>query len=85
MTTQSQNVGVQIQNQLNDVISRLQSKQWFQSDWDIASFVIFFVFIGAVLLLVILVLVRCCCCCCCDTPKKPRKTKIGVDNLAMEP
>uniref|UniRef100_A0A3Q1J8F9 Small integral membrane protein 22 n=1 Tax=Anabas testudineus TaxID=64144 RepID=A0A3Q1J8F9_ANATE len=44
----------------------LQSKQFFQSDWDIASFAVFFIFIGMVGLLLILVLIRCCCCCCCD-------------------
>uniref|UniRef100_A0A3B3QP70 Small integral membrane protein 22 n=1 Tax=Paramormyrops kingsleyae TaxID=1676925 RepID=A0A3B3QP70_9TELE len=52
-----------LQNQVNDVISRLSSKQLFQSDWDIAAFAVFFIFIGVVLLLVILVLVRFCCCC----------------------
>uniref|UniRef100_A0A4W6D4G6 Uncharacterized protein n=1 Tax=Lates calcarifer TaxID=8187 RepID=A0A4W6D4G6_LATCA len=46
----------------NDVVSRLQSKQFFQSDWDIRFFCM-------VLLLVILVLIRCCCCCCCDDDK----------------
>ncbi|XP_037545247.1 small integral membrane protein 22 [Nematolebias whitei] len=54
------------QDQFNDVVSRLQSKQLFQSDWDIAAFVLFFAFFGMVLVLVILVLIRCCCCCCCD-------------------
>lgn len=34
------------ENQFNDVVSRLQSKQMFQSDWDIASFAVFFIFIG---------------------------------------
>uniref|UniRef100_W5KTJ9 Uncharacterized protein n=1 Tax=Astyanax mexicanus TaxID=7994 RepID=W5KTJ9_ASTMX len=48
------------------IYSRLKSKQLFQSDWDIASFAIFFIFIGMVLLLVVLVIIRCCCCCCCD-------------------
>ncbi|XP_043089862.1 small integral membrane protein 22 [Puntigrus tetrazona] len=71
------------ENQFNDVVSRLQSKQMFQSDWDIASFAVFFIFIGMVLLLVILVLIRCCCCCCCD--EKPRRQKVGADNMAMEP
>uniref|UniRef100_A0AAR2KHK4 Small integral membrane protein 22 n=1 Tax=Pygocentrus nattereri TaxID=42514 RepID=A0AAR2KHK4_PYGNA len=63
------------QNQFNDVVSRLQSKQLFQSDWDIASFAIFFIFIGMVLLLVILVIIRCCCCCCCDEKVLKRFTK----------
>ncbi|KAL4659007.1 small integral membrane protein 22 [Arapaima gigas] len=63
----------------------LESKQLFQSDWDIASFAVFFIFIGMVLLLVLLVFIRCCCCCCCDAAEKPRKTKVGIDNLAMEP
>uniref|UniRef100_A0A3Q3INS6 Small integral membrane protein 22 n=1 Tax=Monopterus albus TaxID=43700 RepID=A0A3Q3INS6_MONAL len=59
----------EFEDQFNDVVSRLQSKQMFQSDWDIASFAIFFIFIGMVLLLLILVLIRCCCCCCCDDEK----------------
>uniref|UniRef100_A0A8C7SPP9 Uncharacterized protein n=1 Tax=Oncorhynchus mykiss TaxID=8022 RepID=A0A8C7SPP9_ONCMY len=32
-------------DQFTDVVSRLQSKQLFQSDWDIASFAVFFIFI----------------------------------------
>uniref|UniRef100_A0AAY4CDY2 Small integral membrane protein 22 n=1 Tax=Denticeps clupeoides TaxID=299321 RepID=A0AAY4CDY2_9TELE len=62
----SNSVADDFQKQIADVVSRLESKQMFQSDWDIASFALFFIFIGTVLLLVILVLIRCCCCCCCD-------------------
>uniref|UniRef100_A0A8B9H7E5 Uncharacterized protein n=1 Tax=Astyanax mexicanus TaxID=7994 RepID=A0A8B9H7E5_ASTMX len=40
------NVQQELQNQFTDVVSRLKSKQLFQSDWDIASFAIFFIFIG---------------------------------------
>lgn len=36
----------EFEDQFNDVVSRLQSKQLFQSDWDIASFAVFFIFIG---------------------------------------
>ncbi|KAM9391966.1 small integral membrane protein 22 isoform 1-T2 [Pholidichthys leucotaenia] len=72
------------ENQLNDAFARLQSKQFFQSEWDIASFAIFFIFIGMILLLVILVLIRCCCCCCCDD-EKPRRHKVGIENMALEP
>ncbi|XP_041857642.1 small integral membrane protein 22 [Melanotaenia boesemani] len=79
----NRNIQQDFQNQFNDVVSRLQSKQFFQSDWDIASFAIFFIFIGMVLLLVLLVLIRCCCCCCDD--EKPRRRKVGVDNMALEP
>ncbi|XP_012734998.2 small integral membrane protein 22 [Fundulus heteroclitus] len=71
-------------DQVNDVVSRLQSKQLFQSDWDIASFAVFFIFIGVVLTLVILVLIRCCCCCCCDDDK-PHRRKVGIENYGMEP
>uniref|UniRef100_A0A8D3AUE0 Small integral membrane protein 22 n=1 Tax=Scophthalmus maximus TaxID=52904 RepID=A0A8D3AUE0_SCOMX len=60
---------LEFEDQFNDVVSRLQSKQLFQSDWDIASFAVFFIFIGMILLLVILVVIRCCCCCCCDDHK----------------
>ncbi|XP_029010703.1 small integral membrane protein 22 [Betta splendens] len=74
----------QLQDQFNDVVSRLESKQFFQSDWDIASFAVFFIFIGMVVLLIILVLIKCCCCCCCDEPK-PRRHKVGIENMALEP
>lgn len=40
------NLQQEFQNQVNDVFTRLQNKQMFQSDWDIASFAIFFIFIG---------------------------------------
>ncbi|GAA6071670.1 small integral membrane protein 22 [Tachysurus ichikawai] len=40
------NLQQQFQNQVNDVFTRLENKQMFQSDWDIASFAIFFIFIG---------------------------------------
>lgn len=47
IATMSQgNLQQDFQNQVNDVFSRLQNKQMFQSDWDIASFAIFFIFIG---------------------------------------
>ncbi|XP_068606437.1 small integral membrane protein 22 [Brachionichthys hirsutus] len=74
----------QLEDQALDVVSRLQSKQLFQSDWDIASFAMFFIFIGMVLLLVLLVLVRCCCCGCWDD-EKPRRRKVGIENLGLEP
>ncbi|XP_051243027.1 small integral membrane protein 22 [Dicentrarchus labrax] len=73
----------EFEDQFNDVVSRLHSKQLFQSDWDIASFAVFFIFIGMILLLVILVLIRCCCCCCDD--EKPRRRKVGIENMALEP
>ncbi|KAF1380036.1 hypothetical protein PFLUV_G00182320 [Perca fluviatilis] len=71
----------EFQVQFSHVVSRVQ---FFQSDWDIASFAIFFIFIGMVLLLVILVLIRCCCCCCCDD-ERPRGRKVGIENMALEP
>ncbi|XP_043955075.1 small integral membrane protein 22 isoform X2 [Gambusia affinis] len=76
----------EFEDQFNDVVSRLQSKQMFQSDWDIASFAIFFIFIGVVLTLVLLVLIRCCCCCCgCCDDEKPHRRKVGIENYGMEP
>ena len=36
----------EFEDQFNEVVSRLQSKNFFQSDWDIASFAVFFIFIG---------------------------------------
>nr|XP_033770597.1 small integral membrane protein 22 [Geotrypetes seraphini] len=85
------NLGAEIESQIHDALSRLSNKQMFQSNWDIAAFVVFFTFIGVILLLIILVLIRCCCCCCCDCEaseakyQKANGTKSGVDNLAMEP
>lgn len=80
-------LGTQIEAQFNDIVRRLQSKQLFQSNWDIATFAIFFIFIGAVLALILLVLIRCCCgFCFSSSPSKKRgKQKVGVDNLALEP
>ncbi|XP_051877920.1 small integral membrane protein 22 [Pristis pectinata] len=80
-----QDVGSQIEAQFYDAVRRLQSKQLFQSTWDIATFAIFFIFIGAVLFLVLLVVVRIFWGCCCSSSKKPSKRKVGVDNLALEP
>ncbi|XP_034074130.1 small integral membrane protein 22 isoform X3 [Gymnodraco acuticeps] len=62
-----------LEDQWGQVVSRLQGKV-FQSDWDIASFTVFFIFIGMVLLLVLLVLIRCCCCCCCSDDEKVTHT-----------
>ncbi|XP_051023647.1 small integral membrane protein 22 [Acomys russatus] len=68
------------------VLGRLRSHQLFQSEWDVAAFVVFLTFVGTVVLLLLLVIVHCCCCCCCSTSPRPRKEKLkGVDNLALEP
>ncbi|XP_040046651.1 small integral membrane protein 22 [Gasterosteus aculeatus] len=75
-----------LQQELKDQLSHALSRQHlFQSDWDIISFAVFFIFIGMVLLLVILVLIRCCCCCCGCCDEKPRRWKVGIENLALEP
>ncbi|KAK9535856.1 hypothetical protein VZT92_008211 [Zoarces viviparus] len=71
----------ELEDPFSHVLSRLQS---FQSDWDIVSFAVFFIFIGMVLLLLTLVLIRCCCCCCCGD-EKPRRRKVGIENMALEP
>uniref|UniRef100_A0A3B3BAC7 Si:ch1073-443f11.2 n=1 Tax=Oryzias melastigma TaxID=30732 RepID=A0A3B3BAC7_ORYME len=78
------NLQQDFQDQLNDVVGRFQSKNFFQSDLDIAFFAVFFIFI-MILLLLILVLIRCCCCCCCQDDLKPRRQKRGVVNMALEP
>uniref|UniRef100_A0A667YBX0 Uncharacterized protein n=1 Tax=Myripristis murdjan TaxID=586833 RepID=A0A667YBX0_9TELE len=44
----TQNLGEEVENQFNDVLSRLQSKAAFRSDWDKASFAVFFIFVAAV-------------------------------------
>ncbi|XP_077172470.1 small integral membrane protein 22 [Paroedura picta] len=89
MASQGDSFGQQVSDQINDALSRLATKEMFQTDWDIAAFAIFFTFIGAVLALVLLVLIRCCCCCCCDCehPKSYRRAprKVGIDNRALEP
>lgn len=74
----------QLQEQVSDVMSRFQSKEFFQSDWDIAFFALFFIFIGMIALLFVLVLIRCFCCCCCDSDKV-RGRKVGIENMALEP
>ncbi|XP_026559945.1 small integral membrane protein 22 [Pseudonaja textilis] len=87
MGTSGRDVAEDISQQINDVLGRLQSKQLFQTTWDIVAFAIFFTFIGMVLLLGLLALIRCCCC-DCDAPssyKKVKKRKVGIDNMGMEP
>ncbi|XP_021040893.1 small integral membrane protein 22 isoform X1 [Mus caroli] len=80
-----------LQATAEEVLGRLRSRQLFQSEWDIAAFVVFLTFVGTVLLLLLLVFVHCCCCCCCSTSPRPRKVSPGkekpkgVDNLALEP
>uniref|UniRef100_A0A0B8RUE1 Small integral membrane protein 22 n=1 Tax=Philothamnus irregularis TaxID=1899461 RepID=A0A0B8RUE1_9SAUR len=86
MGTLDRDVANDISQQINDALGRLQSKQLFQTTWDIVAFAIFFTFMGMVLLLALLALIRCCCC-GCDTPssyKKVNKRKVGIDNMGME-
>ncbi|EDK97269.1 small integral membrane protein 22 isoform 1 [Mus musculus] len=81
----------ELQATAEEVLGRLRSRQLFQSEWDVAAFVVFLTFVGTVLLLLLLVFVHCCCCCCCNTSPRPRKVspgkekRNGVDNLALEP
>uniref|UniRef100_A0A8C6XC61 Small integral membrane protein 22 n=1 Tax=Naja naja TaxID=35670 RepID=A0A8C6XC61_NAJNA len=72
MGTPGRDVAEDISQQINDVLGRLESKQLFQTTWDIVAFAIFFTFIGMVLLLGFLALIRCCCC-DCDTPSSYKK------------
>ncbi|XP_044301575.1 small integral membrane protein 22 [Varanus komodoensis] len=83
------NFGQDLSDQINDALSRLESKEMFQTPWDIAAFAIFFTFIGVVLLMALLVLIQCFCCCCdCNSSpsyeKVPRR-KVGIDNKGLEP
>lgn len=39
-------LGEQFKDQIQDVLYRLEAKEFFRSDWDIASFAMFFIFIG---------------------------------------
>ncbi|XP_076996451.1 small integral membrane protein 22 isoform X2 [Tamandua tetradactyla] len=69
-----------------EVLGRLRSRQLFQSEWDTAAFIVFLTFVGTVLLLLLLALAHCCCRCCCRAAPGPRKrSRKGVDNLALEP
>ncbi|XP_013202621.1 small integral membrane protein 22 [Microtus ochrogaster] len=68
-----------------EVLGRLKSHQLFQSDWDIAAFVVFLTFVGTVVLLLLLVVLHCCCCCCTTSPRSRKEKPKGVDNLALEP
>ncbi|XP_054614732.1 small integral membrane protein 22 [Dunckerocampus dactyliophorus] len=77
------NIREDFEGHFNDVISRLQSKQFFQSYWDIGFCVVFFIFLGVIVVMVTLILIRCCCCCCCD--EKPRRHKVGIENMTLEP
>uniref|UniRef100_A0A7M4G099 Uncharacterized protein n=1 Tax=Crocodylus porosus TaxID=8502 RepID=A0A7M4G099_CROPO len=65
-------------------LRRLASKNPFQSDWDIAAFAIFFIFIGkcGAKLAVLNMLVDTHTSSCC-TPIL--RSKVGIDNLGMEP
>ncbi|XP_052052729.1 small integral membrane protein 22 isoform X2 [Apodemus sylvaticus] len=75
----------ELQASAEDVLGRLKSRQLFQSEWDIAAFVVFLTFVGTVVLLLLLVVVHCCCCCCCTSPRPRKEKPKGVDNLALEP
>uniref|UniRef100_A0A803TVF8 Small integral membrane protein 22 n=1 Tax=Anolis carolinensis TaxID=28377 RepID=A0A803TVF8_ANOCA len=76
MSESGKEFGQELTDQINDILSRLQSKELFQSTWDIVAFVVFFTFIGVVLLMALLVLIRCFCCCCdCDSPRSYNKVK----------
>ncbi|XP_068945765.1 small integral membrane protein 22 [Petaurus breviceps papuanus] len=83
MAPSIEEVGSELQETAQELLSRLKSRQLFQSGWDIAAFVVFLTFIGTVLLLALLVLMHCCCCCCSSSP--PKRRPKGVDNLALEP
>ncbi|XP_077474609.1 small integral membrane protein 22 [Stigmatopora argus] len=69
-----------LESQFNDVISRLESKLLFQTEWDIGFVVVFLVFVGLIVLLVLLVLIRSCCC-----EAKPKRHNVGIENMPMEP
>uniref|UniRef100_A0A8C8VM57 Small integral membrane protein 22 n=1 Tax=Pelusios castaneus TaxID=367368 RepID=A0A8C8VM57_9SAUR len=86
MGSEGQDLREELSNQVNDALSRLATKQMFQSEWDIAAFAIFFIFIGTVLLLVLLALIRCCCCCCdCDSHGSHKKVKKSLSLAEADP
>ncbi|XP_033023850.1 small integral membrane protein 22 [Lacerta agilis] len=85
MASSGKDFGQELSNQIHDVLNRLESKQMFQSAWDIAAFAIFFSFIGVVLFMALIVLIRCFCCCCdCDSYEKVPRKKAGIVNPGME-
>lgn len=75
----------ELENEIENFLSRLARKTFFETEWDIAAFAIFLIFVGTVLLLLLLALTHCCC--DCDSPKRRKipRSKVGIDNLAMEP
>uniref|UniRef100_A0A8D2JAA3 Uncharacterized protein n=1 Tax=Varanus komodoensis TaxID=61221 RepID=A0A8D2JAA3_VARKO len=61
-------------DQINDALSRLESKEMFQTPWDIAAFAIFFTFIGKLWRR----RKKACFCCCCDCNSSPSYEKVSV-------
>ncbi|XP_027695473.1 small integral membrane protein 22 [Vombatus ursinus] len=84
MAPSSRDVGSELQETAQELLSRLKSRHLFQSEWDIAAFVVFLTFVGTVLVLTLLVFLHCCCC-CCNSSSPPKRRPKGVDNLALEP
>lgn len=78
-------LGQELEATAQEVLGRLKSHQLFQSEWDVAAFAVFLVFVGTVVLLLLLVVVHCCCCCCSPSPRPRKEKPKGVDNLALEP
>uniref|UniRef100_A0A8C5A2V6 Uncharacterized protein n=1 Tax=Gadus morhua TaxID=8049 RepID=A0A8C5A2V6_GADMO len=78
------NLQEEFQDQFNDVVSRLESHQFFQSDWDIASFAVFFIFI----------VIHLCVNAMADFDQKhspheafesqPRRRKVGIENMGLD-
>ncbi|XP_020834271.1 small integral membrane protein 22 [Phascolarctos cinereus] len=82
MAPSSKEVLSELQETAQELLSRLKSHHLFQSEWDIAAFVVFLTFTGTVLVLTLLVLLYCCC---CNSSSPPKRRPKGVDNLALEP
>ncbi|XP_036054149.1 small integral membrane protein 22 isoform X1 [Onychomys torridus] len=91
MGRSAEELGQELEATAEEVLGRLKSRQLFQSEWDVAAFVVFLIFVGTVVVLLLLVVIHCCCCCCCSPSPRPRKVSPGkekpkgVDNLALEP
>uniref|UniRef100_A0A672UUK4 Uncharacterized protein n=1 Tax=Strigops habroptila TaxID=2489341 RepID=A0A672UUK4_STRHB len=80
----------ELENEIENFLSRLARKTFFETEWDIAAFAIFLIFVGECIaqheahdrqLLSMLGLAGSCP----NTSNSHRPHKVGIDNLAMEP
>uniref|UniRef100_A0A663F4J3 Uncharacterized protein n=1 Tax=Aquila chrysaetos chrysaetos TaxID=223781 RepID=A0A663F4J3_AQUCH len=78
-----------LENEIHNFLSRLARKRFFETEWDVAAFAIFFIFVGKCIaqheactrqLLLVLGLAG-----SCPNPSNLCSPPTGIDNLAMQP